>query len=72
MVGILKSASGFSWCSTHDNELPCEACDNLKLIHPFLGLCFDCKRENAGKEERDAEHCSCGAFVRLKSQYRYP
>jgi hypothetical protein len=60
---------GPSWCFEHGEAMPCVECANKP---PFLGLCFDCKRELAGDEEEPAEECGCGDRVRLQRVYRYP
>ena len=67
----LERDHGQTWCFIHQEPWPCHECDNIKLIHPFLGRCFDCKREIAGKEERNIEHCGCGDTVRIKGVYDY-
>lgn len=58
---------GPSWCFAHSEARPCAECAGMP---PFMGLCFDCKREVAGKDEGGIENCSCGSRVRRKRLYR--
>jgi hypothetical protein len=69
---ILKGIStGLTWCFTHGCPIPCEICDLTRKRHPFLGRCFDCKKEYADDAE-SGEKCSCGSVVRARGVYRYP
>lgn len=68
----LEKKLGPTWCFHHNMPIPCEMCAEFKRKHPFLGRCFDCKRENAGDSEPDTELCGCGSLIRRWSRYEYP
>ena len=67
----LVNRLGPSWCFTHGAPLPCGACQKIKTEHPFLGLCFDCKRENAADGEDHVERCGCGSMVRMNNFWHF-
>lgn len=60
---------GPSWCFAHSEAMPCATCAKIAAEHPFMGRCFDCKRELASDREA-AEQCSCGSRVRTESVCR--
>jgi hypothetical protein len=58
---------GPTGCFDHAQPMPCDACAADAAAHPWLGACFDCKREYAADFE-PGEPCSCfnGCRVRLE------
>lgn len=66
---------GPTWCFTHGEPLPCASCIQVAAAHPFIGRCFDCKREFATESE-DADSCGCATGTRIRKQgggfYKYP
>lgn len=65
---------GPSWCFEHGQAMPCDQCKTVSAEHPFIGRCFDCKREYATEGEHDADSCSCyeGCRIRKTGLYKYP